>query len=207
MLRKVITYITYPVLIVGIVLGLVGVAYAAGNIDSTYKYARGTNVGWISFSPTDGGVTVYSDHLEGYAWAENVGWIRLGTHTAGGSHTYGNNSASDYGVNNSSGTLSGYAWGTNVGWIKFNLTDGGVTISTSDGKFDGYAWGENVGWIHFQNSSPAEYYVQTDYYPTVVTLTRFVARSVGAGNGLVLPLALVVVGVVGGLVLLRRRRG
>ncbi len=206
MLRKVITYIAYPVLIVGLVLCLVGVAYAASNIDSTYKYAWGTNVGWINFNPAyGGGVTVYSDHLEGYAWAENVGWIRLGTHTAGGSHTYDNTSASNYGVNNSSGTLSGYAWGTNVGWIKFNPTGGGVTISTSDGKFDGYAWGENVGWIHFQNSSP-EYYVKTSHYPTVVTLARFVARSVGGGNGLAAPLALVVVGAVGLLALRVRRR-
>ena len=206
MLRKVITYIGYPVLIVGIVLGLVGVAYAAGNIDSMYKYAWGTNVGWISFSPTDGGVTVYSDHLEGYAWAENVGWIRLGTHTAGGSHTYLNTLSTNYGVNNDgSGNLSGYAWGTNVGWIKFNPTGGGVTISTSDGKFDGYAWGENVGWIHFQNSAP-EYYVKTSHYPTVVTLARFVARSVGGGNGFVLPLALVALAALT-VALARRRRG
>ena len=33
---------------------------------------------------------VYDDHLEGYAWGENVGWIRLGTHAGGGAHTYGN---------------------------------------------------------------------------------------------------------------------
>jgi len=38
MVRKVIAYITYPVLIAGIVLGLVGVAYAATNIDSTNKW-------------------------------------------------------------------------------------------------------------------------------------------------------------------------
>jgi hypothetical protein len=205
MLRKVITYITYSVLIAGIVLSLFGVAYAAGNIDSTYKYAWGTNVGWISFNPTDGGVTVYSDHLEGYAWAENIGWIRLGTHTAGALHTYGNTSASDYGVNNSSGTLSGYAWGTNVGWIKFNPTGGGVTISTSTGSFDGYAWGENIGWIHFKNTDPA-YNVVTTFYPTVVTLTRFLARSVGGGNGFALPLAMVAVGAVGMMLVLRRRR-
>jgi hypothetical protein len=191
--RKVITYIGYPALIVGLVLCLVGVAYAAGNIDSTYKYAWGTNVGWINFNPTDGGVAVYPDHLEGYAWGENVGWIRLGTYTAGGSHTYGNTSASDYGVNNSSGTLSSYAWGTNVGWIKFDPTGGGVTINTSTGKFDGYAWGENVGWIHFQNASP-EYYVQTSYHPTVVTLGRFVARPTRGVGDLVLPAVLLALG-------------
>lgn len=156
MLRKVIAYITYPVLIAGIVLCLVGVAYAATNIDSTNKWAWGTNVGWINFAPTHGGVTVYSDHLEGYAWGENIGWIRLGTHTGGGTHTYANTTKDNYGVNrDANGNLSGYAWGTNVGWINFNPSDGGVTIDPATGSFDGYAWGENVGWIHFKNAAPA----------------------------------------------------
>jgi hypothetical protein len=120
--REIITYIRYPVLIVGIVLCLVGVAYAAGNIDSTYKWAWGTNVGWINFAPTHGGVTVYDDHLEGYAWGENIGWIRMGTHTDGSPHTYLNTMKDNYGVNNDgNGNLSGYAWGTNVGWINWQL--------------------------------------------------------------------------------------
>ena len=34
--------------------------------------------GWVNFHSTYGSVTVYSTHLEGYAWAENIGWIRLG---------------------------------------------------------------------------------------------------------------------------------
>jgi hypothetical protein len=156
MLRKVITYVTYPVLIAGLVLGLVGVAYAASNIDSTNKWAWGTNVGWFNFNPTHGGgVTVYSDHLEGYAWAENIGWIRMGTYDAGGTHTYANDAANTYGVNNDGvGNLSGYAWGTNVGWINFNPADDQVTIDPTTGDFDGYAWGENVGWIHFQYTTP-----------------------------------------------------
>ena len=210
MLRKVITYITYPVLMAGLVLGLVGVAYAA-NIHSDNKWAWGTNIGWINFNPTHGGgVTVYSDHLEGYAWAENVGWIRMGTYEAGGAHTYANDAADTYGVNNDgNGNLSGYAWGTNVGWINFNPSDSQVTIDPDTGKFDGYAWGENVGWIHFQNSSP-EYYVQTDWDPTVVTLARFAARSAGrdlTGFGNLSGLgALAAMGAVGGALLLRRKR-
>ena len=152
MLRKVITYITYPVLIAVIVLCLVAVAQAAtGSIDAVDKWAWGTNVGWINFNSTHGGVTVYSDHLEGYAWGENIGWIRLGTHTGGSPHTYGNTSNTDYGVNRDvSGNLSGYAWGTNVGWINFNPTHSQVTIDPATGSFDGYAWGENIGWIHFK---------------------------------------------------------
>jgi hypothetical protein len=208
MLRKVITYIRYPVLIAGLVLGLVGVAYAAANIDSDNKWAWGANVGWINFNPTHGGgVTVYSDHLEGYVWGENIGWIRLGT-TGSGDPYYDNDAANTYGVNNDgNGNLSGYAWGANVGWINFDPSHHQVTIDPDTGKFDGYAWGENVGWIHFQNASP-EYYVQTDWTPTVVTLARFVARSAGrdlTGFGNLSGLgALVVLGAVGGMLLLRR---
>jgi hypothetical protein len=166
MLRKVINYITYPVLIAVIVLCLVAVAQAAtGNIDATNKWAWGTNVGWINFADANGGVTVYSDHLEGYAWAENVGWIRLGSYDGGGAHTYGNTSNTNYGVNrDANGNLSGFAWGTNVGWINFNPTHGGVRIDPPTGSFDGYAWAENVGWIHFKNADPT-YNVVTDYRP------------------------------------------
>ena len=208
MVRKVITYITYPALIAGLVLGLVGVAYAA-NINSTNKWAWGTNVGWLNFNPTHGGgVTVYSDHLEGYVWAENIGWIRLGT-TGSGDPYYDNDAADSYGVNNDgNGNLSGYAWGTNVGWINFNPTHSQVTID-GDGKFDGYAWGENVGWIHFQNADPA-YLVQTEWTPTVVTLARFVARSAGrdlTGFGNLSGLgALAAMGALGGALLLRKRK-
>ena len=78
MLRKAITYIKYPVLIVGIVLGLVGVAYAA-NINSANKWAWGTNVGWINFNPTHSQVTIDTStgKFDGYAWGENVGWIHF----------------------------------------------------------------------------------------------------------------------------------
>jgi hypothetical protein len=41
--------------------------------------------------------------------------------------------------------------------------------------------------------------------PTVVTLARFVASSVGSGNSLVLPLALMAMSAVGGMLLLWRR--
>jgi hypothetical protein len=149
MQRKVITGLKAPLLLAALVLVVAGVVSAqTSNIDADDKWAWGTNVGWINLAPTHGGVTVYSDHLEGYAWAENIGWIRLGT-TGSGDPYYDNTSAADYGVNNDgSGNLSGYAWGTNVGWIKFDPTHGGVTIDSATGRFQGYAWGENVGWIH-----------------------------------------------------------
>jgi len=145
------------VLFIVLFLGLVSVVYAAGNIDSTNKWAWAGNAGWLNFNPTHGGgVTVYADHLEGYAWAENIGWVRLGTYTSGGTHTYANDATGNYGVNNDgSGNLSGYAWSTNAGWVNFNPSHGQVTIDPATGQFDGYAWAENVGWIHFRNDAPA----------------------------------------------------
>jgi len=144
------------IVIIGVVVLVAASAHAQmGNIDSTDKWAWGTNIGWINFRPADGGVTVFEDHLEGYAWGENVGWIRLGSYEGGGAHTYANTSATNYGVNrDASGNLSGFAWGTNIGWINFNPTDGGVTIDPITGSFEGDAWAENVGWIRFKNTDP-----------------------------------------------------
>jgi len=161
-------YLAYPTQIAVLALVTTGIAWAAaGGIDPANRWAWGTNIGWINFAPTHGGVTVYDDHLEGIAWGENVGWIRLGTHTDGGVHTYANNSHSDYGVNNDgNGNLSGYAWGTSIGWINFNPQHGQVTINPSTGKFDGYAWGENVGWIHFRNTGDNAYNVAALWTPS-----------------------------------------
>jgi hypothetical protein len=163
MSKRILTYILCPVLVIGVAAILFNGAYAAtnSNIDTEAKWAWSTNAGWINFNPPDGGVTVCSDHLEGYAWGENIGWIRLGTHTDCAAHTYGNTSAADYGVNrDAGGELSGYAWGSNVGWINFD-PDGaeGMTIDSAGGDFSGYAWSENVGWINFNSSGPVSYKV------------------------------------------------
>lgn len=140
----------------GLALLSVGAALAAGSIDPTNRWAWGTNTGWINLAPDNGGVTVYSDHLEGYAWGENIGWIRLGAYAGGSAHAYANDAASTYGVNNDGvGNLSGYAWSTNAGWINFAPNYGGVWIDPVTGDFDGYAWGENTGWLSFQSTSPA----------------------------------------------------
>ena len=60
-----------------------------GNIDDTNQYAWCADTGWVNFNAAGGAVDVFADHLEGYAWQENIGWIRLGTHEDGGAHTYG----------------------------------------------------------------------------------------------------------------------
>ncbi len=195
----------YPAFLLALLLALlaVGVAYAAANIDGTNKWAYGTNIGWLNFAPSHGGgVTVYTDHLEGYVWAENIGWIRL---NSDGTPPYANDSASNYGVNynNTTGELSGYAWGTNIGWINFNPTHGGVTINTTTGDFDGYAWGENVGWIHFKNTSGTAYKVTTTT-PTAIRLQNFSAQSGNLAFLTIIPAALVVI--LAGAVALRRRK-
>jgi hypothetical protein len=175
MMKKIIRYILYPVLVIGITVSLRSAAYAApnSNIDPEARWAWSTNSGWINFDPPNGGVTVCGDHLEGYAWGENVGWIRLGTYSGGGAHTYGNTSAADYGVNrDGDGNLSGYAWGTNVGWINFDPEGAeGVTIDSITGDLSGYAWGENVGWINFKSSGPVSYKVSMLLYRIYLPLT------------------------------------
>ena len=161
---------------------VVTTALAAGNIDATNKWAWSTNAGWINFAPDNGGVTVFSDHLEGYTWAENIGWVRLGT-CSGSSCTHTNTTAANYGVNNDGvGNLSGYAWGMNVGWINFNPSNGGVTVDPATGSFDGYAWGENIGWIHFKNSSPA-YNVVTTNVVTTAPEIDVQGKGVSIANG------------------------
>ena len=104
-----------------------------------------------------------SGYLTGYAWGENIGWIKLGDDSGG---PYNNISATDWGVNlDASSNLSGYAWGENVGWIKFNPDHGGVTIDMATGRFAGDAWGENIGWVRFQGNAP-DYNVRTLAFDT-----------------------------------------
>ncbi len=125
-------------------------------ISDTDKHAWSANAGWFNFKATHKQARVYDDHLEGYVWAQNIGWIRLGSFVGGGNHSYANNSATSYGINNDgAGNLSGYAWSANIGWINFNPTHSQVTIDPTTGDFDGYAWSQNIGWIHFNNVSPA----------------------------------------------------
>jgi hypothetical protein len=120
-----------------------------------HQFARGENAGWFNFEPDQGlGVTVSSDYLTGYVWAENIGWINLKPATAG--------------VTNDNGILSGYAWSENVGWISFSCENTsscstvnyGVIIDSS-ANFGGYAWSENIGWINFAMVTQPDYVVKT----------------------------------------------
>lgn len=145
-----------------------GLAFAGGNIDRTLKFAWAENGGWQNWRSTYGGVTVVANgangYLSGYAWGENIGWVKLGV----GVGPYTNTDTNNYGVNmDAGGKLSGYAWSETCGWISFSNTHSQVTIAT--GSFDGYAWAENVGWVHFKNESPA-YNVQIIFTGTTFSI-------------------------------------
>ncbi len=148
----------------------------AWEIDTTHKWAWSATAGWVNHRATPAQAAVYADHLEGYAWAENIGWVRLGTHTGGGAHTYLNTAADNYGVNSdSSGNLSGFGWSANAGWIRFDPTHGGVSVDPATGDFSGYAWSENTGWIRFagtaQDSTAYKVQYTTTPSPTTYTVT------------------------------------
>jgi len=146
-------------------LMLLNIPYAlasSGNIDSTYKYAWGENIGWTTWKSTYSEVKVCDDHLEGWVWAENVGWINLACENNDTCSTV------DFGIDNDgAGNLSGYAWGENVGWIKFKTAYSQVVID-SQGYFSGYAWAENVGWIHMEDTSGNNYFkLKTSWTPVI----------------------------------------
>jgi len=139
-------------------------------ISSTNKYAWSEAVGWSNFKPTNGGVTVYDDHLEGKAWSDGIGWIKLGSYSGGGVYAYAITSNADWGVNRIEGTLTGFGWSETAGWINFKPTNGGVTVNAATGVFDGTAWSEAVGWIHFKGTATnADTYIASTS-PTI-TLT------------------------------------
>ena len=131
--------------------------------DPAHKYAWGDNVGWLNAHSDHHTVTIhYSEGgggwLSGHLWAENIGWIVVGS--AGGG-PYANTTAENWGVNLAGGGgLSGYAWGENVGWIDFEQTHGQPVINPANGEFAGHAWGENIGWVKFSGTSP-DYGVRT----------------------------------------------
>ncbi len=115
----------------------------AGTILSTYKYAWGSNVGYINFE----NVIVSDTALSGFAWSENTGWIKFDPVNGGV-------------LNDGNGNLSGFAWGEGLGWIDFS----NVSISTSTGRFHGTASGDAVGVINFDCPSYCD--VRTDWTTT-----------------------------------------
>ena len=66
------------------------------------------------------------DNVWGWAWSENIGWIKFNNCTnpaepaTCGSINYG------VSINPSTGVFSGYSWSENIGWISFNRSETGA---------------------------------------------------------------------------------
>ncbi|MFT5127032.1 MAG: hypothetical protein ACI8W8_000632 [Rhodothermales bacterium] len=141
-------------------------------IKPSAKHAWSETAGWQNWRDANGSVTVVLDgangYLKGYAWAERVGWIKLGV--GAGSGPYASTNQTNWGVNmDAAGNLSGYAWSETCGWLNFNPSHSQVIVDLTSGEFDGYAWGERLGWVHFKNASPA-YNVAIDARGTVLRI-------------------------------------
>lgn len=155
----------------------------AAEIHTTDKYAWSETAGWINHRATHGQVQVFSDHLEGFAWGEGIGWVKLGSHSGGGTHSYANTGAADWGVNrDEAGKLSGYGWSETSGWVNFHPTHGQVAIDIATGRFSGYAWGEGIGWVHFANDLP-EYRVALE--PLALAVQAGVGGSASGGGSFI----------------------
>ena len=137
------------VVIVIAMLLTVSVVFASetdGTINSSFRYAWGSNFGWINFKPDAGGLLIYDTYIGGYAWSSVAGWINFAP-TNGGV------------TNNCNGELGGYAWSANLGWIPMS----GASINSS-GIFTGLAGSSTlpVGKINFNCDNCK---VETDWRP------------------------------------------
>ena len=177
-------------------IGLIGpsIAFAATNIDSTYRYAWNDVIGWIDFYFDD--VNATSTQLSGYA-SSSVGYIALDCATSPNGDIC---ATSDFKVSNDgSGYLTGWAWNDAIGWISFcggaGTTDcpGSVsyqvTINTATGDFSGWAWNDIVGWISFNCLQPntcgtSDYKVKTAWRTVAATSTLISSIfDTGASSG------------------------
>lgn len=68
-------------------------------------------------------------NVSGYAWSENIGWIKF--------------SGPNYGVNINpvTGNFSGYGWSSNIGWVNFNGPRLDFTTNQITGRANILAWG------------------------------------------------------------------
>jgi len=131
-------------------------SFATANIDNTNKWAWGSSIGWVNFSPSFGGVEVTNTSLSGSIWSTNYGWIDLQPTNGWVTNTIK--------WLNGSGTclwdVSGNAWSTNLWWIDFE----NVSID-KDWYFQWTATWANSGQISMSGSS---FVVQTSWKPDCV---------------------------------------
>jgi len=139
------------------------------------RFSWSENTGWLNWQgqrDPDGTVTgygrvrFYDNHLRGWIWGENMGWINLGQAGPYAEPALQLSIPGVSGVNvgpidaNGLAPLSGFAWGENVGFINFGPFDPAVTDANGDtiqpridtnaspARVRGFAWAENIGWIN-----------------------------------------------------------
>ncbi len=111
---------------------------------------------------------VTPDHLEGWVWNDNLGWVSLYCPGGAGAKNLdvscGNIaysvtfSTTGIPADFTTAKLDGYAWGDNIGWISFKSgfhqmspIPSGINRGTIPNSPNGarYAWADSVGWLDF----------------------------------------------------------
>jgi hypothetical protein len=141
-------------------------------------------VGVVGFAFATNTAEAATIPLDGYAWSENIGWIR-----------FKNGSLYGVTINTATGNFAGHAWSENLGWLSFTSTEtascgtnanldtqtgvvtgwakflsngecvklnppNGVTYSSNSSEFSGYAWGGDfAGWIKWKKAGSNSYVV------------------------------------------------
>lgn len=119
-------------------------------------YGWSSNIGWLSFSGSNYGVSVQpSGSIDGYAWSPNIGWVQFGGRTGCPFGTC--NPVIDFATNEISGWAHALSQGDGWdGWISLNASNhGGSTYKVEVDGISGdltnssYAWGSDVvGWLN-----------------------------------------------------------
>jgi hypothetical protein len=200
--------------------GIIGVSQVkAGVNDNVFGWAWSETIGWISFNSTncdsdgdgitdtgnysqcpsgepisDYGVHIAPDGVfSGYAWSENIGWIKFDPDPDFDTGLYPEDPQYGARIDLNTGEVSGWiracagtvnsdcqsstrtdGWD---GWIKLRgITTGGssygVELNLESREFEGWAWGSDVvGWVSFNCANPetgnvcgtSDYKVQTSF--------------------------------------------
>lgn len=146
-----------------------GVKEARADSSNTFSgYAWSDNVGWISFSGSNYGITVDTNgKLSGYAWSDNIGWISANDADLAGCPK--TPCTAKLQSNNLNGWLKVLSGGSSQsggwdGWISLSGSNPNYGPTLSNNIFSGYSWGSDVvGWISWSGSG---YGVTTNLTPT-----------------------------------------
>ena len=83
-----------------------------------------------------------SDNVWGWAWSENIGWIKFNNCTDPSDSSTCEPISYGVDIDPNTGLFSGYAWSENIGWISFNDFDGShpqAQLNLNNGEVSGWA--------------------------------------------------------------------